>query len=92
MDEGPPDDTLAKTRSHGQWSIDHGSRVAETATSYANSVEAEDRGELSSMSQSNDIDGSFQSATDPIVPESYAEHMMLAMAVFIVEGRAMSDG
>ncbi|AES78474.1 ubiquitin-protein ligase, putative [Medicago truncatula] len=75
-----------------QWSIDHGSRVAETATSYANSVEAEDRDELSSMSQSNDIDGSFQSATYPIVPESYEEHMMLDVAVFIAEGRAMSDG
>lgn len=92
LDEGPPDDTMATTRCHGQWSIDHESQVAETATSYANSVEAEDRGELSSMSQSNDIDGSFQSATEPIVPESFEEQMMLAMAVSLAEARAMPSG
>lgn len=92
LDEEPPDDTMATTRSHGQWSIDHGSQVAETATSYANSVEGEDRGELSSMSQSNDNDGSFQSATEPIVPESFEEQMMLAMAVSLAEARAMPSG
>lgn len=92
LDEGPPDDTMATTRSHSQWSIDHGSQVTETATSYANSVEAEDRGELSSMSQSSDIDGSFQSATEPIVPESFEEQMMLAMAVSLAEARAMPSG
>lgn len=92
LDEGPPDDTMATTRCHDQWSIDHESQVAETATSYANSVEAEDRGELSSMSQSNDNDGSFQTATEPIVPESFEEQMMLAMAVSLAEARAMPSG
>jgi hypothetical protein len=91
LNEGPPDDAMTMTRSHGEWSIDHGSQVAETTTSYANSVEAEDHGELSSLSQSNDI-GSFQSATDPIVPESFEEQMMLAMAVSLAEARAMPSG
>jgi len=42
LDEGPPNDIMATTRSHGQWSISHGSQVAETTTSYANSVVAKD--------------------------------------------------
>ncbi|KAK2423088.1 E3 ubiquitin-protein ligase DA2L [Trifolium repens] len=91
LNEGPPDDAMTMTRSHGEWSIDHGSQAAETTTSYANSVEAEDHGELSSLSQSNDI-GSFQSATDPIVPESFEEQMMLAMAVSLAEARAIPSG
>jgi hypothetical protein len=91
LNEVPPDDAMTMTRSHGEWSIDHGSQAAETTTSYANSVEAEDHGELSSLSQSNDI-GSFQSATDPIVPESFEEQMMLAMAVSLAEARAMPSG
>jgi hypothetical protein len=91
LNEGPPDDAMTMTRSHGEWSIDHGSQVAETTTSFANSVEAEDHGELSSLSQSNDI-GSFQSATDPIVPESFEEQMMLAMAVSLAEARAIPSG
>lgn len=89
----PPDDDGAMTRGHSEWDIDHGPQVVETATSYANSVAAEDRGELS-LPRSDDIDGSLQNATatDPIVPESYEEQMMLAMAVSLAEARAMSSG
>lgn len=92
LNEGAPDDDVAMTQSHGEWSIDHGPHVTETATSYATSVEVEDRGELSSVSQSNDLDGNLQSATDPIIPESYEEQMMLAMAVSLAEARAMPSG
>nr|ABN05993.1 hypothetical protein MtrDRAFT_AC149208g32v2 [Medicago truncatula] len=42
LDEGPPDDVMETTSSHGQWSIFHGSQVAEMTTSYANSVDAKD--------------------------------------------------
>nr|ABD28752.1 hypothetical protein MtrDRAFT_AC149208g18v2 [Medicago truncatula] len=42
LDECPPNDAMETTRSHGQWSISHRSQVAETTTSYANSVDAED--------------------------------------------------
>jgi len=40
---------------------------------------------------SNDIDGSFQSGIDPIDPESYEEHMMLAMAVSLAKAQAMKQ-
>ncbi|XP_061355560.1 E3 ubiquitin-protein ligase DA2L-like [Gastrolobium bilobum] len=92
LNEVPPDDAVAMTRSHGEWDIDHGPQVDETETSYANPVAAEDGGVLSSLPQSDDIDGNLQSATDPIVPESFEEQMMLAMAVSLAEAQAMSSG
>ncbi|KAK7401703.1 hypothetical protein VNO78_13387 [Psophocarpus tetragonolobus] len=94
LNEEQPDDAvaMAMTRSHGEWDADHGTQLTETATSYTNSVSAEDRGELSSLPQSDDIDGSLQSATEPIIPESFEEQMMLAMAVSLAEARAMSSG
>ncbi|KAK7324439.1 hypothetical protein VNO77_27986 [Canavalia gladiata] len=92
LNEVPPEDAVAMTRNHSEWDTDHGAQVTVTATSYANSVAAEDHGELSSLAQSDDIDGNLQSATDPIVPESFEEQMMLAMAVSLAEARAMSSG
>ncbi|KAK7335021.1 hypothetical protein VNO80_26791 [Phaseolus coccineus] len=88
----PPDDTVAMTRSHSEWDTDHGTQMAEQATSYTNSIAADDRGELSSLPRSDDIEGSPQSATEPIIPESFEEQMMLAMAVSLAEARAMSSG
>ncbi|KHN29853.1 Protein SIP5 [Glycine soja] len=87
-----PNATTRTNRSHGEWDTDHGTPLTETATSYTNSVTAEDRGELSSLLRSDDIDGSLQSAPEPIVPESFEEQMMLAMAVSLAEARAMSSG
>ncbi|KAG5117673.1 hypothetical protein JHK84_043786 [Glycine max] len=92
LNEEPLDEAVAMTRSHGEWDTDHGTPLTETATSYTNSVTAEDRGELSSLLRSDDIDGSLQSAPEPIVPESFEEQMMLAMAVSLAEARAMSSG
>ncbi|OIW19905.1 hypothetical protein TanjilG_28776 [Lupinus angustifolius] len=92
LNEVPPDDSVAMASGHSEWKIDHGPQVAETGTSYASSVAAEDGGESSSLPQSNEIVGSVQSATDPIVPESFEEQMMLAMAVSLAEARAMSSG
>lgn len=92
LNDMPPADIVAMTQGHGEWHIDHGPQVAETATSYASSVAAADGGELSSLPQSDEIDGSLQSATGPIVPESFEEQMMLAMAVSLAEARAMSNG
>ncbi|KAK7244002.1 hypothetical protein RIF29_38817 [Crotalaria pallida] len=91
LNEVPSDDSLVMT-SHSGWSIDHGPQVAETETSYVSSVVAADGAELSSLPQSNEIDGNLQSATDPIVPESFEEQMMLAMAVSLAEARAISSG
>ncbi|KAL5151390.1 Protein sip5 [Glycine soja] len=92
LNEEPLDEAVTMTRSHGEWDMDHGTQLTETATSYTNSVAAEDRGELSSLPRSDDNDGSLQSATEPIVPESFEEQMMLAMAVSLAEARAMSSG
>ena len=92
LNEEPLDEAVTMTRSHGEWDMDHGTQLTETATSYTNSVAAEDRGELSSLPRSDDNDGSLQSAPEPIVPESFEEQMMLAMAVSLAEARAMSSG
>ncbi|CAJ1957874.1 unnamed protein product [Sphenostylis stenocarpa] len=92
LNEEPPDDTVAMTRCDSEWDTDHGTQMTEPATSYTNSVAADDRGELSSLPQSDDIDGSLHSATEPIIPESFEEQMMLAMAVSLAEARAMSSG
>lgn len=89
LNEEPPDGTAAMTRSHSEW--DTGTQMTEQATSYTNSIVADDRGELSSLPQSDDIDGSLQSATEPIIPESFEEQMMLAMAVSLAEARAMTS-
>lgn len=93
LDEVPQDDALAMTRRHNEWSIDHGPHVTETTPNYANSVAAgaEECGELS-LPQSTEIDGSLQSATDPIIPESFEEQMMLAMAVSLADAQVMSSG
>ncbi|KAE9585095.1 putative transcription factor C2H2 family [Lupinus albus] len=93
LNEVQPDDSVAMARVHSEWSMDHRPQVDETATSYASSVTAApDVVELSSLPQSNEIDGSLQSATNPIVPESFEEQMMLAMAVSLAEAQAMSSG
>ncbi|XP_020204196.1 E3 ubiquitin-protein ligase DA2L [Cajanus cajan] len=92
LNEEPPDDAVAITRSHGEWDTDHGTHLTETATGYTNSVAAEDHGELSSLPESDHIDGNLQTATEPIIPESFEEQMMLAMAVSLAEARAMSTG
>ncbi|MED6187524.1 hypothetical protein PIB30_077255 [Stylosanthes scabra] len=90
LNEAPPNDTVM-TRGHGEWDIVHGQQVAQTSTSYASSAVAED-GDGISLPQSVDIDGGLQSTTDPIVPESFEEQMMLAMAVSLAEAQAMPSG
>lgn len=84
-------DTVTLTMVDGEWGINNGPEMTEAATSYASSVATEDGSRLS-LSRPDDNDGSLQSATDPIVPESFEEQMMLAMAVSLVEVRAMSSG
>lgn len=86
-----PNNPSAMTRDHGEWSINHEPQVAETASSYAHNV-ADDGSRLSSLPQPDDIEGSLENATEPIVPESFEEQMMLAMAVSLAEARGMSNG
>ncbi|MBA0668505.1 hypothetical protein Goklo_001412 [Gossypium klotzschianum] len=78
----------------GKWGINHELEVAEAGTSYASSDVTEDSGGISAIPQEDEIRGSFQSLAGPgpMVPESYEEQMMLAMAVSLAEARAMTSG
>ncbi|KAE9617068.1 putative transcription factor C2H2 family [Lupinus albus] len=92
INEVLPGDPASLTRVNDEWDMDNGPEVAEaSATHYASSVATEDGDRISSP-QPGDIDGSLQSATIPILPESFEEQMMLAMAVSLVEASAMSNG
>ncbi|XWS10781.1 hypothetical protein CRYUN_Cryun38cG0027300 [Craigia yunnanensis] len=88
----PADGGMTPARDEGEWGIDHGSEVAEAGTSYASSDVTEDAGGISTIPQQDEIRGSFHNAPGPIVPESYEEQMMLAMAVSLAEARAMTSG
>ncbi|XP_054815719.1 E3 ubiquitin-protein ligase DA2L-like isoform X2 [Prosopis cineraria] len=83
--------TMAMTRAHGEWGMTDVAQVAGAATSYGGSFTTEDYSGLS-VSQLHDTDGSVVNTADPIVPESFEEQMMLAMAVSLAEARAVSSG
>ncbi|KAK3027282.1 hypothetical protein RJ639_041103 [Escallonia herrerae] len=86
--EVSPDSRLAMTREDREWGVDHISEMAEVGTSYAGSDAAEDAGRNTSFPQEDEVESSFQTGTVPIVPESFEEQMMLAMAVSLAEARA----
>ncbi|XWS10237.1 hypothetical protein CRYUN_Cryun39dG0058100 [Craigia yunnanensis] len=88
----PADGGVTPARDEGEWGVDHGSEVAEAGTSYASSVVTEDAGGISTIPQEDEIRGSFHNAPGPIMPESYEEQMMLAMAVSLAEARALTSG
>lgn len=75
-----------------EWNADHGSEVAEAGTSYASSDATEDAGSMSALPPPNQIEGNLQNVPEPIVPESFEEQMMLAMALSLAEARAMAGG
>lgn len=89
--DASPDGTMAVTRDDGDWGVDHGSEVAEAGTSYASSDVTEDAGGISVLPQ-DEIGSSFQNVPAPIVPESFEEQIMLAMAVSLAEARAVTSG
>lgn len=83
---------IPMAREDGEWNMDRGSVVAEAGTSYASSDSPEDAGGISALSQSNEVDAGFQNLPAPIIPESFEEQMMLAMAISLAEARAMTSG
>ncbi|XP_024019026.1 uncharacterized protein LOC21405290 isoform X1 [Morus notabilis] len=87
-----PKCAMALPRDDREWNIDHGSEVAEAGTSYASSDAAEDAGSMSALPPPNQIEGNLQNVPEPIVPESFEEQMMLAMALSLAEARAMAGG
>ncbi|KAF7836532.1 E3 ubiquitin-protein ligase DA2L [Senna tora] len=94
INEMPPEGTLAMTRVHNEWDMNHGPQMAEAAGSYTSCSGAADGNRLTCSPQpGDDIEGSLENnaTTEPIVPESFEEQMMLAMAVSLAEARAMSN-
>ncbi|KAK9086015.1 hypothetical protein Sjap_026426 [Stephania japonica] len=75
----------------GDWVTDNGSEVAEAGTSYGGSDTQTNAGE--SMTSLHDSGGDqFRSnVAGPIVPESFEEQMMLAMAMSIAEARGRTN-
>lgn len=63
------------TKDDGEWGVDHVSEVAEAGTSYA----------------SSDATDETVGGAPHIVPESFEEQMMLAMAVSLAEARARTS-
>ncbi|XP_042478393.1 E3 ubiquitin-protein ligase DA2L isoform X2 [Macadamia integrifolia] len=83
-----PDSGRAVSREEGEWGIDHESEIAEAGTSYASSDATVDAGGGGSSLQDG-MDGRFQpNMTGAVMPESFDEQMMLAMAVSLAEARA----
>lgn len=93
-----PDCRITVTRDDGEWGADRGSDAAEAGTSYASSDTAEDAGGISALlpppppPPPDEIEGSFHNVSGSIIPESFEEQMMLAMAVSLAEARAMTTG
>ncbi|PON56778.1 RING/U-box superfamily protein [Trema orientale] len=87
-----PSDGMALTRDDREWNVDHGSEVAEAGTSYASSDATEDAGSMSALPPSDQIEGNLQNVPQPIIPESFEEQMMLAVALSLAEAQAMASG
>nr|GMC72646.1 E3 ubiquitin-protein ligase DA2L-like isoform X1 [Ipomoea batatas] len=75
-----------------EWADHDGSVVAEAGTSYAHSNEMDEVARQPLYPPEGEIENSFQhTSSAPIVPESFEEQMMLAMAVSLAEARARTS-
>ncbi|RVW36211.1 hypothetical protein CK203_095780 [Vitis vinifera] len=87
----PPGSSRFSNRDDGEWGVDRGSEVAEAGTSYASSDATDEAGGVAALPPTDEAEGSFQNVGGPIVPESFEEQMMLAMAVSLAEARARTS-
>ncbi|GLU14681.1 hypothetical protein SLE2022_312360 [Rubroshorea leprosula] len=87
----PANCSIAPARDEGEWGVDPASDVAEAGTSYASSDVTEGSGEISVVPQPAEIGGPIQNIPG-IVPESFEEQMMLAMAVSLAEAQVVTSG
>ncbi|KAL0362575.1 UNVERIFIED_CONTAM: E3 ubiquitin-protein ligase DA2 [Sesamum calycinum] len=78
------------SRDAGEW-VDHRTEVAEVGTSYGGSDEFDDALSPAALPQQDENQCSLQPVTSPIIPESFEEQMMLAMAVSLAEARARTS-
>lgn len=81
---------LAMTVDAGEWA-DHRSEMAEVGTSYGGSDEFGDAISPAAIPQEDENQCSVQPVTGSIIPESFEEQMMLAMAVSLAEARARTS-
>ncbi|GMP66259.1 hypothetical protein CsSME_00026685 [Camellia sinensis var. sinensis] len=89
--EDSPELGLAMNRDDGEWGVDHESEAAEVGTSRASSDAAEDAGRDSALPTQHEIEGGFQTVGGSIVPDSFEEQMMLAMAVSLADAQARTS-
>lgn len=84
------DGQLAMTGVGGEWGLDHESEVAEVGTSYGSCDVTQDG--VVAMPPQHEIQGGFQANNGgAIVPDSFEEQMMLAMAVSLAEAQARTS-
>lgn len=83
--EVSPDIQMPMARGDREW-VDDRSDVADIGTSYAGSDDVAQTG-----LPPQDESGNFHPSTGPIVPESFEEQIMLAMAVSLAEARARTS-
>ncbi|KAH7861338.1 hypothetical protein Vadar_024794 [Vaccinium darrowii] len=84
------DSQLAMTGVGGEWGLDHESEVAELGSSYGSCDVTEDG--VVAMPPQHEIQGGFQANNGgAIVPDSFEEQMMLAMAVSLAEAQARTS-
>ncbi|GFP98855.1 hypothetical protein PHJA_002029400 [Phtheirospermum japonicum] len=92
-----PDSQLAMNGDDGEWLDRRSSEMAEVGTSYGGSDELDDAmsppggGGGAAAQQDEGMGGLQNVGGGPIVPESFEEQMMLAMAVSLAEARARTN-
>ncbi|KAL2476513.1 RING/U-box superfamily protein [Abeliophyllum distichum] len=79
-----PNCQLAVTGDAEEW-LDYGAEVTAVGTRYANCDEFDDNVTPASWPKPNESECSFQPVVGAIIPESFEEQMVLAMAVSLVE-------
>ncbi|CAI9088948.1 OLC1v1023411C1 [Oldenlandia corymbosa var. corymbosa] len=84
--EMSPDMQLPNATGDREWIDDNRSEIADVGTSYASSDDV-----AQTSIHHEDESGNFQPMGGPIVPESFEEQMMLAMAVSLAEARARAS-
>lgn len=77
---------MALTQDDREWNGDT------TQSSYASSDTTEDAGTTSGLQTLDEVEGDLQHAPGHIVPESFEEQMMMAMAVSLAEASAVTSG
>ncbi|XP_027170837.1 E3 ubiquitin-protein ligase DA2L-like isoform X1 [Coffea eugenioides] len=88
--EVSPDIQMAMTRGDREW-VDNRSEIADVGTSYAGSDDVEDDAAHAALPSQDESDGTFHPVGGAIVPETFEEQMMLAMAVSLAEARNRSS-